>query len=111
MALIELGHSVTLLPTFITTGDFSDVYRDTPREVEVALGIGVNGFKEFWRKRYAHYDAVIISRPNNLEAVCHIIEDTRNLRPKLRLIYDAEAVFANREISERRFRGDPLSEA
>ncbi len=110
MALIELGHSVTLLPTFVTTSDFDDVYRDTPREVEVALGIGKSGFEEFWKRRCLLYDTVIVSRPNNLKAFCHLIEDTRKSRPELRLIYDAEAVFANREISERRFKGDPLSE-
>lgn len=111
MGLIELGHSVTLLPTFITASDFADVYRDTPREVEVALGVGIDGFEEFWKRRSVHYDTVIVSRPNNLKAVCHYLENTKKVRPELRLLYDAEAVFANREISERRYYGDPLTKA
>lgn len=110
-ALIELGHSITLLPTFITASDFADVYRDTPREVEVALGVGVDGFEEFWDRRWTQYDTVIVSRPNNLNSICHYIEDTKRVNPKLRFLYDAEAVFANREISERRFVGTPFSEA
>ena len=110
-ALIELGHSVTLLPTFITTSDFADVYKDTPREVEVALGVGGEGFEEFWQRRGELYDAVIISRPNNLSSFGRLIEDTKSKRPGLRLIYDAEAVFANREISEALYNGEPFSES
>jgi glycosyltransferase involved in cell wall biosynthesis len=110
-ALIELGHSVTLLPTFITTSDFADVYKDTPREVEVALGVGAEGFEEFWQRRGELYDAVIISRPNNLSSFGRLIEDTKSKRPGLRLIYDAEAVFANREISEALYNGEPFSES
>ncbi len=110
-SLIELGHSVTLLPTFITTSDFKDVYKDTPREVEVALGVGVDGFEKFWKKRWKVYDTVIISRPNNLESICHYIANTKRQKSSLRLIYDAEAVFVNREISERQYVGEAYSEA
>ena len=109
--LIELGHSVTLLPTFITTSDFMDVYKDTPREVEVALGVGAEGFDEFWQRKWKEYDTVIISRPNNLNSIGRIIEDTKSKRPDLRLIYDAEAIFANREINEALYNGEPFSES
>ncbi|HCR30941.1 MAG TPA: hypothetical protein DIV79_13090 [Opitutae bacterium] len=108
-ALIELGHSVTLLPTFWTKSDYADVYRDTPREVEVALGIGNEGFSDFWQKRKDHYDAVIISRPNNLNSLGSVVFDSKRSRPYLKVIYDAEAIFANREINERRLQGMPLS--
>lgn len=110
-ALIELGHSVTLLPTFWTTSDFDDVYKDTPREVEVALGVGEAGFPGFWESRGDRYDAVIISRPNNLESLGSTIFETKRIRPDLKVVYDAEAVFANREINENRLRGTPLSTA
>ncbi len=107
--LIELGHSVTLLPTFITASDFDDVYRETPREVEVALGVGEGRFDSFWKSRRYVYDTVILSRPNNLKRFCKAIEDTKKVRPELRLIYDAEAIFANREISERRYTANPFT--
>lgn len=110
-ALLELDHSVTLLPTFITTSDFTDVYRDTPREVEVALGVGIEGFEEFWNRRKARYDTVIISRPNNLKSLSHYILSEKKERPELRFIYDAEAVFINREISERRSKGEAITES
>ncbi len=107
-ALIELGHSVTLLPTFWTTSDFEDLYKDTPREVEVALGVGNAGFLDFWKSREDGYDAVIVSRPNNLKALGPVIFESKRMRPDLTVIYDAEAVFANREINENRLRGTPL---
>lgn len=107
-ALMELGHSVTLLPTFWTTSDFKDVYKNTPREVEVALGVGEAGFPGFWKSREDRYDAVIVSRPNNLKAMGPMIFDSKRMRPDLTVIYDAEAVFANREINENRLRGTPL---
>lgn len=108
-ALLELGHRVTLLPTFMTTSDFVDVYRDAPREVEVALGIGKSGFDDFWKERAASFDTVIISRPNNLKDFGQRILDTKNSRPDLAFIYDAEAIFVNREISERRSQGNAPS--
>lgn len=108
--LVELGNSVTLMPTFITSSDFAEVYKDTPREVEVALGIGDSRFAEFWSTRSEFYDAVIISRPNNLKEYYRYIEDEKRKRPDLRFIYDAEAVFANRKISERRSEGSPFTE-
>ena len=109
-ALIELGHSVTLLPTFLTSSDFKDVYKDTPRKVEVALGIGESGFPDFWKRREDQYDAVILSRPNNLKSTGPIVFESKRLRPDLTVVYDAEAVFANRVISEKRLRGIPLSQ-
>ena len=109
--ILELGHSVTLLPTFITTSDFADVYRETPREVEVALGIGEERFEAFWNARKNVYDVAILSRPNNLKRFCKIIEDTKRIRPELKLIYDAEAIFSNREISERRYTSRPFSKS
>lgn len=108
-AILELGHCVTLLPTFITTSDFEDVYHETPREVEVALGVGEDGFESFWSVRKEVYDVAILSRPNNLKQFCKIIEETRRNRPGFRLIYDAEAIFANREISERRYTSNPFT--
>lgn len=108
--LLEMGRSVTLLPTFITSKSFEDVYRETPREVEVALGIGQAGFREFWKSRSRCYDAVIVSRPNNLKSFCREILDTKSRNPSLRFVYDAEAVFVNREINERRLTGEPFSE-
>ena len=110
-ALLELGHCVTLLPTYFTESDFEDVYRETPREVEVALGVGVDGFESFWSIRKNVYDVAIMSRPNNLKRFCNYMEDTKLYRPSFRIIYDAEAVFANREISERRYGSNPFSES
>ena len=109
-ALIELGHSVTLLPTFWTASDFEDVYKDTPREVEVALGVGESGFLDFWKCREERYDVVILSRPNNLKSLGPVVFESKRLRPDLKVIYDAEAVFVNRELSENRLRGTPFSQ-
>ncbi|MDG2254192.1 MAG: glycosyltransferase [Opitutaceae bacterium] len=109
-ALLELGNSVTLLPTFITKSDFEDVYRETPREVEVALGVGEGRFEAFWDRRGDAYDVAILSRPNNLKKFRKYMEDTKRIRPEFRFIYDAEAIFANREISERRYGSNPFSE-
>lgn len=111
LALLEMGHRVTLLPTFITASDFADVYRDTPRAVEVALGIGTAGFGEFWARESERFDAAIVSRPNNLSDFGRIFLDTKRANRGFKFIYDAEAVFANREISERRCQGETLSES
>lgn len=108
-ALLEMDFSVTLLPTFITSKSFNDVYRETPREVEVVLGVGIEGFGEFWNERERFYEAVIVSRPNNLKALGEAILETKKSRPSLKFVYDAEAVFVNRDINECRLAGAPYT--
>lgn len=109
-SLVRLNCFVSLYPTSYINEDWSSVYSDIRREVEVILGSGRSFLESFLEQRKGYYDTILISRPQNIQ----ILQDLRKRRPelfhKLRLIYDAEALFSMREVTRRRLEGKEVSE-
>jgi GT2 family glycosyltransferase/tetratricopeptide (TPR) repeat protein/glycosyltransferase involved in cell wall biosynthesis len=103
------GWPLTHLPLWTTDDDWEAIYASLPRSVEVALGQGLGGLESFLERRRGVYDVLLVSRPPNLAA----LQPLRQRRPELfqgmRLVYDAEAVFALREIGMAGVRGEPLT--
>jgi len=99
--LSDAGCEVTLF----TSVAGCDPHRgDVPRSVEIASGVGVPRLPDFLRARAGHYDCVVVSRPHNLGRL-------GRRPPGARLIYDAEALFAERDgaiagKSPQKIRGD-----
>jgi O-antigen biosynthesis protein len=60
----------------------------------------------FLKKRRNYYEAVIISRPTNMRDLYKIIRKTQR---HAAIIYDAEAIFAYRNISYQKLIGKPFS--
>lgn len=100
---------VTFFPLWDAEDDWRDVYGSLPRSVEVMLGYGFARLEEFLEQRRGVYDMLVVSRPPNLKA----LQPLRRRRPELfkgmRLIYDAEALFALREIAEAAVQKRPLT--
>ncbi len=98
--LAKFGHQVTMLPLNFPTEETSEsAYTDIDRRIEIASHVGRAGFANFWEARKALYDVVWVSRPHNLEFIEPFIKAQRHNRAKprpVRLIYDAEAIFADR---------------
>ncbi|RZJ07958.1 MAG: glycosyltransferase, partial [Haliea sp.] len=105
------GWPVTLFPLWTLFDDWRAVYTSLPSSVEVAMGHGLVGLEKFLEGRRGVYDVLVVSRPPNLQA----IQPLRLRRPELfagmRLVYDAEALFALREIAMAGVQGRPLSHA
>ena len=101
------GWPVTLFPLWVIQDHWSAVYASLPRTVEVALGHGLEGLEDFLEERRGLYDVLLVSRPPNLAA----LEPLRARRPELfaglRLVYDAEALFALRENAQAEVLGRP----
>ncbi len=99
---------VTFFPLWDADDDWREVYASLPRSVEVMLGYGFARLEEFLAQRKGVYDTLVVSRPPNLKA----LQPLRQRRPELfkgmRLIYDAEALFALREIAEAAVHKRPL---
>ncbi len=102
---------VTLFPLWTLHDDWRAVYTSLPQSVEVAMGYGLAGLEDFLERRQGVYDVLVVSRPPNLQA----LQPLRSRRPELfagmRLIYDAEALFALREIAMAGVQGRPLTRA
>lgn len=103
------GWPVTLFPLWVPHDHVRAVYESLPASVEVALGHHFEGLEAFLEKRQGLYDVLLVSRPPNLKR----LQPLRKRRPELfagmRLVYDAEALFALREIAMAGVQGKPMS--
>ncbi len=101
-------NDVTLFPMWDIDEDWRDVYASVPETVEVMLGIGSAGLETFLEQRTGIYDFVMVSRPPNMA----VVDVLRGKRPELfdgmRVVYDAEALFALREIGKATLQGSAM---
>ncbi|UFJ42531.1 glycosyltransferase family 4 protein [Brevibacillus humidisoli] len=95
--MADVGYCVTLFP--LQFPDPVEPYRSrlTQKGIEVLYSVNHHkiNFSRFYTVRKNVYDAVFISRPHNMKEVVDLI---KTLNPDQRIIYDAEALFAQREI-------------
>ncbi len=105
--LVAAGALVTLFPTMSQPEQWRDVRATVPPEVEVMLGSGIDKIEGFLEERRGFYGGILISRPHNMRAFLEVARRRPDLIEGTTLIYDAEAIFAAREILEKRLRGEP----
>ena len=104
--LAELGFHVTLLPlNCLEEDDWEVVYSDLPKSIEIALGIGKTYFVRHLLKRKGYYDIIWISRPHNMDFFSKVIKKFPSLLKRESIIYDAEAIFALRDLELSKLKG------
>lgn len=90
---------VTFFPMWHPEPDWRAVYRTLPATIEVAAEEHAATLEDFLDRRQGLYDVLLVSRPPNMAAV----DGIRRRRPRLfdgmRIVYDAEALFAARDIT------------
>jgi len=103
--LLKLDYDLTFFPMAIPYND--QVGRELEQKgVEVIYGNNELNFEEFFKERKYYYDTIFISRPHNMKKSIGII---KKYNPGVRIIYDAEAIFALREINYREIIGNPFN--
>ncbi len=106
--IAESGYNVTLYPlNYPTEENWQNAYRDINPLIEIALGYGINRFEEFLKERSNYYDIIWISRPDNFSA---IEKNLLHIKKGIRIIYDAEAIFSQREILKKTIKGANITE-
>ena len=103
------GWSVTLYPFRRPQFDWDAALAEFPPSLEIVPDLGVAGLPTFLKRRRGFYDVVLISRPDNMELVQRIFNEDPEALGGARLVYDAEAVFATRDIIKARLDGQPFS--
>lgn len=94
--LEELGCLVTIYPnTFPCAENLGEIYKHISPFIEVAIELGISRFSQFLEKRKEFYDIIWVTRPHNMKT-CK--ESLLKYNPNYDIIYDAEAIFAEREI-------------
>ncbi len=106
-ALVAEGWFVTLYPLLFPDAEWEEVYRAFPRGMEVMLGAGEAGLAAFLRSRAGYYDRIIVCRPHNMRLFLH----HGGAELDTRIVYDAEAVFATRDIMRLKLEGRKLPPA
>jgi GT2 family glycosyltransferase len=104
-ALVQLGFVVTFLPTTDPTP-----YEPETSELQ-QLGIevlhGARDIHATLAERPELYDVAIVSRPHN----AHLLDVVRGFNPRAALVYDAEAVFAVRDLLQASVEGVVVPDA
>ena len=90
--------------------DWEVARREVPWEVEIASNQAALHLGEFLDERQGHYEAIIISRPDNMVLLQRILEERPHLMDGARVIYDAEALFSARDALKASIAGNPLSD-
>jgi glycosyltransferase involved in cell wall biosynthesis len=109
-ALLSQDCFVTLYPLARFDEPWDVVYSDFPREIEVMNGWGGQMLESFLRARRGYYSTIIASRPHNMELLAPIITNHPDWLKEVEIIYDAEALFASREVALRELNGNAMTE-
>jgi O-antigen biosynthesis protein len=109
-ALLRLGYSVTLYPIAVINESWDQVYSDFPHEVEVMMDMGRELLEPFLRVRKNYYSTIIISRPHNMQWLSPYLKAHPDWFEDVNVVYDAEAIFTEREVGRRQLSGNPMSE-
>lgn len=107
--MVDRGYEVAFYPTTMAHESWPSVYQDIPRTVEVITDSGIDGLEPFLGERHGLYDVITISRPHNMKYFRRVASGHPDWLDGARVVYDAEAVFALREISRNELLGRPLS--
>jgi glycosyltransferase involved in cell wall biosynthesis len=80
-----------------------------PVEIEIMMGYGPGLLEPFLRTRQGYYDTIFVSRPHNMKILKPLADEHPGWFEPLTVVYDAEAIFVTREITQRQLNGKPFS--
>lgn len=105
LSLLERGYFLTVFPMVVLDEEWSSVYSDVPRDVEVINDMGLPLLEAFLRNRKRYYDAIVVSRPHNMKLFQAVVNAYPEWFKDTAIVYDAEAFLAPREIGLRELNG------
>ncbi len=111
--LNQLGYDVAFYPL-----KEDDLDKQYPHHLDISPNITFISGEQYRKAGIANYlsehagnfNYILISRPTNMVYIKPIIEGLAQNLGNVTIIYDAEAIYALREIRERKIKGIPLSD-
>lgn len=107
--LSKMDFNIGFYPLLFPKENWTDVYKTLPNTIEVILNSGHDDLQSFLEERKNYYQYVVVSRVHNMEFFNHCLSLDPDLLGDAKIIYDAEAVTAPREILRKEFLGEALS--
>ena len=104
--LAKMPLNVSFYPLQFPFDDWNETYRTLPANVEVLLNRGQPGLAELLKERVGFYRHVMVSRPTNMAVFNEVLDSLPKKARQFEIIYDAEAVFASRELLWRELCGE-----
>ncbi|MDE0478862.1 MAG: glycosyltransferase [Gammaproteobacteria bacterium] len=108
--LSRMPLNVTFFPLHFPNDNWGEVYRTLPGNVEVLLNRGRSGLAQLLAERAGFYQYVMVSRPTNMAFFNQVLKSLPREARQFDIVYDAEAVFAGRELLWRELQGESVDE-
>ncbi len=108
--LSQMPLNVTFFPMHFPNDNWDEVYRTLPENVEVLLNRGRSGLAQLLAERADFYNYVMVSRPTNMAFFNQVLQSLPREARQFDIVYDAEAVFAGRELLWRELQGESIGE-
>jgi len=109
-SLCELNLNVSFYPLQFPLDDWGAVYSTLDSTIEVLLDRGRAGLIPLLEKRKNFYQYIMVSRLHNMEIFNNIVDQDPALLEGSKVFYDAEAIFALRDIMQMELLGQAISE-
>jgi GT2 family glycosyltransferase/glycosyltransferase involved in cell wall biosynthesis len=111
-SLLDLGCEVSCLPTSLEPGDWVSIAEDIPPEAEILAHwcYRLDAFPTVFAERQGYYDCLIVSRPITMSLIQPLLTKHPEWFKGMSLVYDAEAIFAVREVRQERLEGKSVSD-
>jgi GT2 family glycosyltransferase/glycosyltransferase involved in cell wall biosynthesis len=109
LELSKMDLNISFYPLLFPQEKWDDVYKTVPNTIEIILESGIEELQSFLEERKDFYQYVVVSRVHNMEFFNHCLSLDPDLLGDAKIIYDAEAVSAPREILRREFLGEAMS--
>ena len=105
-----LDLNITFYPLQFPMDDWSEIYSSLDKEIEVILEKGCLGLLSFLESRKGFFQYIIVSRIHNMSIFKELMVANENLLGNAKVIYDAEALTASREIKRKKLNQQLISE-
>ena len=109
-SLDEMDLNLSFYPLQFPVDNWSETYTTLSRTVEVILNKGRHGLQSFLASRKNFYQYIVVSRVHNMAFLREVLAADPSLLVGTKLIYDAEALTAPREILQKKIFQQYVSE-
>ena len=108
--LLTMPVRLTFYPLQFPHDDWQDIYAQVGVDLEVMLDHGREKLQEFLQSRIGFFDCIIISRDHNVDFFNQAAMLEPRITQQTKVIYDAEALIAPRDIMHRKLLGEAVSD-
>ena len=109
-SLCSQNLNVSFYPLQFPVDNWEDVYNTLDPTIEVLLDRGHNGLLPLLQERKNFYKFIMVSRSHNMEVFNGVANEDLSVLESSEVFYDAEAIFAPRDIMKTELLGQTITE-